>query len=498
MKTRIIYSLLFMLFCYGYAWGQTTNKGCIISIEDGTVNVDLTRAQVKVGDCIEVVESGGYMTHPDTGRRIKKEDRVVGTLEISQTYDEYSVATTQDVSLLTKLKEGMAIRVGATTSQSSVHHQSQDQSSNYKLTNNDILPTDDKVNIVIAPAQVNDVVNNGHFGGYVADILMEQMLMCDKVRLLDRSVLNAQIDEIELSGSVLDPATTIQQGRALGARYILQTTMQKPDVASVRTGIPLASMMGAIQAGTGTNIGAGYSSNINVENLRASVSLSVRVVDLQTGEVVFMSSGTGNAKGKSQVSFEYGALGGAELNGGVEGFKQTVTGKAIQQAFIKVGKNLKAYFNEETDRKVIGSVSGGVSIGDKMYAKGYKIFLGVEKLDKDGVGTAFADKPEMYFQYQKAHKKKTTSWILGGVGFLCIAAYAAAESTVAYPEVVMPVGVAGAGLMVWGICLNSSGKKKIKRIVDNYNRDNEHYSYTKPSSKQCSLSLTANGVRLTF
>jgi hypothetical protein len=97
--------------------------------------------------------------------------------------------------------------------------------------------TSERVNIVIAPAQVNDVVHNGHFGDYVADVLMEQMLMCDKVRLLDRSVSNAQIDEINLAGDILDPATTIQRGKGIGARYILQTTMQKPDVANVRTGI---------------------------------------------------------------------------------------------------------------------------------------------------------------------------------------------------------------------------------------------------------------------
>ena len=246
--------------------------------------------------------------------------------------------------------------------------------------------TSERVNIVIAPAQVNDVVHNGHFGDYVADVLMEQMLMCDKVRLLDRSVSNAQIDEINLAGDILDPATTIQRGKGIGARYILQTTMQKPDVANVRTGIPLASVMGAVQGLTGVNIGAAYGSNMNFATLKASVNLSVRVVDLQTGEIVFMCSGSGKAQGKSQLSMEYGALGGGELNGGAEDFKQTVTGKAIQQAFMRIGRNLKDFFNGKVDRKVVGSVSGGISYGDRMYAKGYKLYLGTEKLDK-GWGT---------------------------------------------------------------------------------------------------------------
>ena len=57
-----------------------------------------------------------------------------------------------------------------------------------------------KVAVVVAPAEVNDVVGVGHFGGYVADILMEQLLMGDKLRLLDRSVLKAQMAETELAG----------------------------------------------------------------------------------------------------------------------------------------------------------------------------------------------------------------------------------------------------------------------------------------------------------
>lgn len=89
--------------------------------------------------------------------------------------------------------------------------------------------------------------------------------------------------------------------------------MQKPDVVNVRTGIPLASIMGAFQAGFGKNLGAQYMSNVEVATLTASVSITARLSILQTGEVLFMSSGTGKAKGKSQLSMEYGALGGAAV-----------------------------------------------------------------------------------------------------------------------------------------------------------------------------------------
>lgn len=96
-------------------------------------------------------------------------------------------------------------------------------------------------------------------------------MMCDKVRLLDRSVLGTQMDELNLSGEYINPATAIQKGK---------------------------------------NIGAQYASNAQIGTLKASVNITTRVVDLQTSEVVFMCSGTGRTQGKSQLSLEYGALGG--------------------------------------------------------------------------------------------------------------------------------------------------------------------------------------------
>lgn len=522
MNTKYIFLLLVMLLFSVYTIGQT-RKGCIISVESGKVNVDLTNAQVKAGDCLDVIVRGGYMTDPVTRRRIRKVDEVLGTLEVGAAYSEYSVARPHNASLLTRLKAGMTVRVSAKVSadnsrEEDVSHSDEPISvndvmvhsfvSDGRTNGNDALSeTPDfsvdgnishKTNIVIAPAQVNDVVHNGHFGGYVADVLMEQMLMCDKVRLLDRSVLNAQIDEMNLAGDVLDPATTIQRGKGIGARYILQTTMQKPDVANVRTGIPLASVMGAVQGLTGVNIGAAYGSNMNIATLKASVSLSVRVVDLQTGEIVFMCSGNGKAQGKSQLSMEYGALGGGELNGGAEDFKQTVTGKAIQQAFMKIGRNLKDFFNGKTDRKVVGSVSGGVSYGDKMYAKGYKLYLGTEKLDKDGVRAAFADKADLFFQYKKAKKKNGLSWgmAIGGLVVGVGAGSLSTSTTNSLPLVI--AGTLGAVSITGAVILNISGRRKLKQICSFYNNSNSQYSYNEHSVSPYSLSLTPTGLCFTF
>ncbi|GAA6435766.1 hypothetical protein K140096H11_42600 [Bacteroides intestinalis] len=502
MKIKALLLLSFFIFSSSFTMGQTT-KGYIISVENGQVYVDLTNVQVKVGDRIDVSVSGGYMTHPVTGKRIKKGDEQIGSLEIGETFSEYSVARPYDESLLQRLKEGMEVRLVGVQNDSSYNSRQVPSSSVNEIMTQSfvnegrsrtVVPASDKVAVVVAQAQVNDVVNSGHFGGYVADMLMEQMLLCDKVRLLDRSVLNAQIDEINLAGEVLDGSTTIQRGKGIGARYILQTTMQKPDVANVRTGIPLASVMGAVQGLTGTNIGAAYASNASVATLKALVNISVRVVDLQTGEIVFMCSGSGKAQGKSQLSLEYGALGGGELNGGAGDFKQTVTGKAIQQAFVRIGRTLNDFFHGNTDKKVVGSVAGGrMNSGDRIYAKGCNLYLGTDKLDKEGAQMVFADTPELYFQYKKAKRMKNISktCVWGGLltGIAVVGTFMAiGDSSSRGDGVPIGGGIAAMGA-ISGIVLYRLTTNQVKKIVKNYNRKTQLLSFT-TTGKGIGLCLT--------
>ena len=489
MKAKSVWLLVAFLFVCLHGRGQNVTEGYIISIEKNAVYIDLNETQVAPGDRFDVYKIGGYMTHPVTGKHIRKNDALIGSLEVGEVYSEYSIARPQNPGLLKQLEVGMKI-----VPQAKRPATAQGRSGDLNTADGDRVP------IVIAPAVVNDVVNNGHFGGYVADILMEQMLLCDKVRLLDRSVLNAQMSEIDLAGDILDPTTTIQSGQAIGARYILQTTMQKPDVANIKTGVPLAAVMGAVQMATGTNIGAAYASNMQIARLKAAVVISVRVVDLQTGEVVFMASGEGEAKGKSQVSMEYGALGGGQLDGGVEGFKQTVTGKAIQQAFRRIGRNLIAFFDGKIDKKVVGSLSGGFTPDAQMYARGYRLYMGTEKLDKEGLSMAFADTPDLYFKYKKAKRNKIWGWLLpivgssAGFGIICGCLDSADVAGYVSGGCVMLGSITG------GVLLYSSGQKKMKKIATQYNLLTSPISYYQPTKRKrdVSLLLAPNGFRITF
>ncbi len=367
---------------------------------------------------------------------------------------------------------------------------------------------DEKVSVVIPPAQVNDVVNNSYFGGYVADILMERMLQCDKVRVLDRSVLDAQIDEMSLAGDVIDPATTIERGKVIGARYLLQTTMQKPDIRNAKNGVAVALGMGTTEELTIVNAGThAYIPYGQTAHLKAAVSISAKVVDLQTGEVVFMCTGNGNARGKTDMSLEYNAWGGGRISSGTEGFKQTVTGKAILQAVAEITPPLEDFFNGRMDRKVVGTLSGNyLNSGEKMYNSGYKLYLGTQKLEKDEIASVFRNQPDLYFKYRKALKQRRVGRALGYTGIVAAGAGAfitgvsASEHLPGFAIIGGVIG--GAGLYCsaihWPIKHNA-GKKMLNEIVNSYNLQNTGQSYIKQHNTPAyTLAFSPTGVCFTF
>lgn len=484
--------LFFVLFAYSsYAQEKYTITGYVINVEEEKVYLDLSSAKVKVGDKVKVLSDKGYFIHPVTKRKIERAQEELATLSIVKVYDSYSEAIPVHRNDLKNIKVGAEVKKSMPIMSTS---KMTDENGVVDVMRNVVTDDKDKISVFVAPAQVNDITGIGYFGTYVSDILMEQLMMCDKIRLLDRTVLGMQVDEIDLSGSeYVDASAAIQKGKMLGAERIIQVTMQKPDVVNIRTGIPLASIMGAVQGIANTNIGAQYMSNMQIATLKASVNISVRVIDIETGEVLFMCSSTGKAQGKSQLSMEYGALGGAELNGGAEGFKQTVTGKAIQHAFTRIGRNLNDYFNQKTDRRVMGSASGFGNYGQTMRAKGRKLYLGTEKLDKEGIQMTFAEKPELYFDYKKGKRMMSWSWapFIAGVGL------GMGIMAIDYDETCFTAGgmtiLAGIGGSVY---MQIAGRQKIKKVATQYNATNQHQN--KAYAYQLGLAIDNKGVGIRF
>ena len=479
---KMLLALLFVLMSIT-VYAKSSVEGSIIAIENGKVYLDMTSPAVLKGDVVTVMDGSS----------------AIASVEIEELFANYSQGKAVPSFTLDKIKSGMTVKVlkSKENAPSNINSQKQLQT---KSKQTQKKSAKEKVGVYIAPALVNDVVGVGHFGGYVSDILMEQLMFCENVRLLDRSVLREQISEMDLAGEYIDPKTAVERGKIIGAKYVIQVTMQKPDVVNVSTGIPLASIMGALQGGLNKNIGAQYASNMEIATLQASVSISARVVDIETGEILFMASGKGKAKGKSQLSMEYGALGGMKLNGGADGFKQTVTGQAIQKAFISIGRNLNKYFNGETTSKVMGTASGYGNYSDKLEARGMSLYMGIDKLDDDAVRNLFYDNSEMYFKYKSAKKQRVLGTVLTTTGILSLGAsvaiFAGGGLDANFGSKVLYCCIAGGVVLTpVGIVINKSASSKVKNLANEYNKKNSY--------AECRLDLVAPstggiGLRLTF
>lgn len=501
MKTNVRLLSLVMLLMTAIlpSLAQTSSGvGTILSIEDGTVYIDMGASMVSPGTILDITSA--------TGNR-------VGQIVVGQTFDKYSSARPVTGTSLSAMNPGMKVSTPSTISQTTpqptagnTHYLTPTPEPQYTTPQTQASSLDRRASVIVPPAQVNDIVGVGYFGGYVADLLMEQLMMCPDVKLIDRSLLGTQVDEATLSGDIIDPSTAIERGKIAGARYAVQVTMQKPDVANVRTGIPLASIMGALQGGLNKNIGAQYMSNMEVARLKAAVSLTARVIDLQTGEVMFMTSGNGKAEGDSQIGMEYGALGGAKLNDGADGFKQTVTGKAIQKAFMSVGRNLDAYFSGKTTQKVMGSASGFGRFDEKLDRRGMSLYSGINKLSNDDLSSILYDRKDLWFKYKSAKKQLRWSNVLDvvgvaatGGGIFLIATYASDEY--ATTEKYLGYGCTAVGIvsLISGIRMNISAHHKVESIKNAYNSGIGHRNY---GYNDYSLDLVTVpggiGLRLTY
>lgn len=468
--------LFFALISFSSLYAQTTSKGYIIDIDGSSVVLDYNTTDVKVGDRLQVITEPKIMIHPVTKEKIEKKGALLATLEITDVQSKYSIAGKIIPSnALAQLKVGN--RVIKIDSNRSID-----------------VPKDGKCAVAIAAATINDVVGPGYFGTYVSDMLMAELLNCPKIRLIDRSMLNAQMDESDLKeAGYIRADQAIMKGQISGVQYIIQVTMQKPDVANVSTGIPIQSIFNAVGAvaqiagasssvTTGLNVGSNVTSNVRTSKLKSSVNITARVVDVQTGEILFMCSGTGTAEGEGQVELEGGALGGMQLNGGVEGFRQTVTGKAVSLAYRKIGNSLKSYFEGTTSEKVINNNL----LSDELTMRNGRLYQGVNKLSSSDMKSIYETTPDLYFDYKKGRTGQTWGKVMMGVGGLSTLFFGAGISSMGGfdNDVLFPLSflVASGAITYGGYCLYKSGTKNIRNGIGVHNKS-LHQSISIPEYK---------------
>ncbi|HEY4439200.1 MAG TPA: CsgG/HfaB family protein [Candidatus Elarobacter sp.] len=113
-------------------------------------------------------------------------------------------------------------------------------------------------------------------GVALSDLVTDQVVNGGKLSVLDRKNISSTLDEHKLSASgEVDPATAIQAGRLIGARYLISGNILQLD----HTGSSGASAGGLIGGTLGGLVGG-------VKTDRVTLKVAVRVVDAKTGRIV--------------------------------------------------------------------------------------------------------------------------------------------------------------------------------------------------------------------
>lgn len=340
MKKSITVLLFCLIIIFAFqAFGQ---NGFVLEVENGQVYIDLSAPIVQVGDRLTVVKEGGFFIHPVSGEKIKKQDEKIAVLIIKETFDGYSVAVVSPPNAITGIRKGMKVIKLLESSDSVV-----DQKNNLRKA------------IAVSPLRIGNNKKN-YMGFYASDLLAMHFLNRGVLRVIDRESLGLQIEEKSLQQMFLDDAL-INTSQAIGVDYLILGTVDPPDVVKTSTGVPLKGLVEIAEIATGEDLGSEHVSDVKIDKLKAIVHISLRVVDVHTGEILFVCEETSEATGKASVEFERGVLGGAKIRGGATAFLNSITGKATQNAL----QTLANVISDWSEGKIKKRTYSGQSVARK-------------------------------------------------------------------------------------------------------------------------------------
>lgn len=329
-QLKFIFQLILLSFFIGSASGQVI-EGIVLSVEEGKVFVDLKKGQVKVGDILKVLKPGGIMVHPVTGEKIQRKDEVVANISLTQVDDAYSVGEVYPKTAIDLIKPGLKV---------------------YTLGANEIDRALIKKSMIIPPFLIVGG-KVGELGTYMSDLMTEELFKLDRFRIMDRQSYDIQQFEKELTEN---NKQIVLPGNE-GVDYLIMGSAYPPDVVEKSTGIPLKGLAGAAGGGLAGVAGKGVIPDLKLKELEAVVKFTMKVIDVRTGEVLFICSEMAKAEGKTQVSLESSVLGGAVLNGGAADFRNTLTGQASQLALLGSAKYIADFFEGKiTEKSFQGNV----------------------------------------------------------------------------------------------------------------------------------------------
>ncbi len=169
-------------------------------------------------------------------------------------------------------------------------------------------------------------------GQVASDILVTELVKSDKFIVIERDKMDKIIQEQKLQQSgIIDPMTAVKLGQILGLEAIVVGAVTQFGVKKEGSDYLLAQSKQQV----------------------AEVSVDIRVIDVQTGQVILADSGKGITKSKKASFLGMGTRGG---------YDETLEGEALRAAIVKFVDNISNQLNKKPWSATIAD-----AYGDEIY-----------------------------------------------------------------------------------------------------------------------------------
>ena len=179
---------------------------------------------------------------------------------------------------------------------------------------------------------------NWDIGKGVADLLVDELVNDGSFRVIERKRLDAILAEQNFSNSERadpDAASVAKIGKALGVKYLIVGSITKFGTENKNMGVNGGAFGGG-------KFGIG---KVGTSKGKATVAVTVRMVDTSTGEIMISAKGQAESSRSGMLlggAGGGGAGGGGEVAMGSSEFRETILGEATEKAVTMVTTNLVA------------------------------------------------------------------------------------------------------------------------------------------------------------
>ena len=216
--------------------------------------------------------------------------------------------------------------------------------------------TGPKRRIGVVEFENKSAYGQGRLGGAASDILITELAKSGKFIVVERDKMNRIMEEQKLQAQgTIDAQTAVQIGKIMGLEAIV---------------------VGAVSQFGVKKEGSDYLITQSKQQV-ADVTVDIRLIDTQSGQVLMADSGKGQAKSKKKSFLGMGTTGG---------YDETLEGEALRASIAQFVDNISSQLNKKAWSCTIADASGqelylnagqdsGVTVGMKLdcYHQGAEI-----------------------------------------------------------------------------------------------------------------------------